>query len=106
MTEAKYIAVDGRVPSIIKHCEDRTCDRYHDWLTLESSASIYDAEQIVRAMNLMEAPKPELSIRPNPEMPSDHALNEIMVQNGGLDSRTTGLRAIWRAGCDAGMVAS
>ena len=118
-TEPKYIPVEGRTPSIIKHCDDRTCDKYHTWIELDSSTSfcvvgvasehgnrpLHDAAQIAKAMNLMHAPRPPLTVRDNPPMPSDHELNEIMVQNGGLDSRTTGLRAIWRHGCDAGMVA-
>lgn len=99
-TEPKYIPVEGRTPSIIKHCDDRTCDKYHTWIELDSSTSFYDAAQIAKAMNLMHAPRPPLTVRDNPPMPSDHE-----VQNGGLDSRTTGLRAIWRHGCDAGMVA-
>lgn len=52
----KYIAVDGRsVQSIIKKCDDRSCDKYHEWVQLSPRASRWDSEQIAKAMNAMEA---------------------------------------------------
>ena len=105
-TEPKYIAVEGRVPSIIKRCDDRSCDKYHTWIDLDSSDSFYDAAQIAKAMNLMDAPRPPLTIRDNPAMPDDETL-ERLFSLAVRDSPSTvvGLRAVWRHGCDAGMVA-
>jgi hypothetical protein len=103
----RYIAVEGIRASVISRCGDAKCDDYHEWITLDSRSSSFDARDIARAMNAAE-PKP-LIVRDNPPMPSDQRLNELFTwaKNSSEVGSTieVGLRAVWRAGCDAGMVA-
>ena len=62
----------------------------------------------------------DLTVRPNPPMPSDETLHEIesdaiighwsgdviALSNSSVDEQAAvGRRALWRHGCDAGMVA-
>lgn len=46
-----------------------------------------------------------LTVRENPAMPGDDQLHLLFGGSGGDDWAAKGLRAVWRAGCDAGMVA-
>ena len=51
----RYIAVDSFPVSIIRKCTDRACDKYHEWVRLDSRAAFYDVAQIAKAMNEMES---------------------------------------------------
>jgi len=62
MTDPKYIAVDGYggIPSIIKRCDDKACNKWHEWVTL-GRARYYEASQIAKAMNGTGRPDSVLS---------------------------------------------
>lgn len=64
------------------------------------------ARAIRRAVALTPTTDHKLTIRPNPPMPSDEELHQLRSDaERHLDDFTAGLRAIWRHGCDTGMVA-
>jgi len=64
-----------------------------------------DIEEIEDHLAIMAASEP-LTVRDNPPMPSDAQLYEMFTLNGsGALGLIPALRAIWRNGCDTGMVA-
>jgi len=78
-------------------------------LRLEAFKREHPISRVIREAIAARPKSPgPLTIRPNPSMPSDEQLREwfdlsASHENGG--SMIAGLRAIWRAGCDTGMVA-
>jgi hypothetical protein len=75
-----------------------TLNRSRDWVH-----AAREARTILASVPSSVPREPLLTVRENPPMPTDEKLLEMFdFQPGG---RIAAIRAIWRAGCDAGMVA-
>ena len=78
-------------------------DYYGNYVEI-ASGDFHEMSELAKTLNTEVTVKAS-PFRPNPPMPSDVELSDWFNESirGNNPSFMTGLRAVWRAGCDAGM---